>query len=100
MNGREFLDSARRLLTGGHASDLRSSVSRAYYAAFHAVFDFFADCGIRFSRHTTEAHTKMAQCLDNCNVAFAAELAAKLRSLRDDRNSADYDMQGPVRICD
>lgn len=92
MNGREFLDSSKRLVARGHAADTRSAISRAYYAAFHAVRDFFSDCGIRFSEHSPEAHAKTSQCLDNSNVQMAIELGGQLRSLREDRNGSDYRM--------
>jgi uncharacterized protein (UPF0332 family) len=96
MNGHEFLASAKRLSESPHAADLRSSVSRAYYAAYHVAHDFLVGCGIRFSSNTTEAHTKMPQCLENSNVADAVLVGRKLRSLRDDRNTADYELDDPV----
>src|SRR5689334_13430925 len=92
MNGRDFLDSARRLSTSEHASDLRSSVSRAYYACYHAALSLCTGYGIRFSKNSTESHSKMPQCFDNCNVAIAKEVGKRLVSLREDRNSADYTM--------
>ena len=81
MNGREFLDSARRLSTSEHASDLRSSVSRAYYACYHAALSLCTGYGIRFSKHTTVSHSKMPQCFDNCNVPIARQVGQKLVSL-------------------
>lgn len=92
MNGREFLDSARRLVVSTQAADTRSAVSRAYYAAFRAVRDLFHGFGIHFTDDSPEAHTKMTHILGNTNVPQAIALGGILRSLRLDRNNADYSM--------
>jgi uncharacterized protein (UPF0332 family) len=92
MNGREFLPCAVRLFAGTSAADLRSAVSRAYYAAFHAALDFFGGCGVMFSKNSAQAHTKMPDCLDNTRIPAVIDISTKLRSLRSDRNCADYQM--------
>lgn len=92
MDGRQFLESATRLAGSSHAADLRSAVSRAYYACYHAALTYFASCGVRFSTSSPDAHTKIPMCLDNCNIPVATTVSGKLRSFRDDRNCADYDM--------
>jgi uncharacterized protein (UPF0332 family) len=96
MNGREFLDSAKTLGTSARPSDLRSAVSRAYYGSYHAALELLESAGVRFTKGTPEAHTKMSQCLDNSNVTDAEKVARELNSLRDDRNTADYDMADTV----
>lgn len=92
MNGRAFIDSAKGLAESGTPTDTRSAISRAYYAAFHAARDFFWQCEIRFSEHSPEAHTKIPQCLDNSKAQVAIDLGGLLRSLREERNGADYRM--------
>lgn len=92
MIGREFLDSAKTLAQSQKPCDLRSAVSRAYYASYHASLEMLQESGVRFPSGTSLAHTKMPQCLENTNADVATKVGRQLRSLRDDRNAADYDM--------
>lgn len=96
MDGREFLPCAERLAASSSAADLRSAVSRAYYAAFHAALAFFRSCGIRFSKNSPAAHEKIPDCLDNSNIPDAVAVGRMLRSLRGSRNIADYDLESLV----
>jgi uncharacterized protein (UPF0332 family) len=96
MDGREFLETATRLARNEFRADQRSAVSRAYYAAFHATRDFFEACGVRLSTHSPDAHTKLAQCMENTNVPDMVKLGRRLASLRADRNTADYRMQDTI----
>src|SRR5258707_15756652 len=45
MNPREFLDLANDLAVGSTEAEWRTSVSRAYYAAFHAASKLMIRCG-------------------------------------------------------
>ena len=90
MIGRDFIESARALAQSDRPCDLRSAVSRAYYASFHAALLICESQGIRFPKSIV--HTKMPQCFDNSNVPGAQKVGRKLASLRDDRNNADYDV--------
>ena len=51
MNGRDFLAVARALAAGTTEAEHRSAVSRAYYAAFHAVSAALLSRGETYSRH-------------------------------------------------
>lgn len=86
MNGSEFIESARRLAESAECADLRSSVSRSYYAAYHAALVLIEGGGVRFGR--TEAHGKMPMCYEQSNVPIATDVGRNLNSLRDDRNTA------------
>ena len=91
MDGAEFLDVAIRLSGGGSEGDWRSSVSRAYYGAFHLSQQFVNDCGVELPK-TADAHDKLQWCLAQAETASLAVAAEKLASLRAERNTADYDL--------
>lgn len=55
MGGRDFLDLAVRLSEGRSEAELRTAVSRAYYAAFHVAKELLEDAGIALP-NTAEAH--------------------------------------------
>ncbi|HVC97431.1 MAG TPA: hypothetical protein VND64_27360 [Pirellulales bacterium] len=93
MNGDQFFDLAARLSTSANEVDLRTSVSRSYYGAFHAAREFVEACGVRFARSDGGVHTHVKRCLDQSqsdDLVFAAD---QLNSLRSDRNDADYDLK-------
>ncbi len=83
----EKLSSARSLHVQGHYND---ALSRAYYAAFHAVSLLFFLDGRSFSRH--------GQLIGAFNKEFIAagtlpkELGRALSRLYDARQSCDYDV--------
>ncbi len=80
------LESATLLKDAGKFND---SLSRSYYAAFHAVSLLFMMNGQSFSRHS--------QLIGNFNKQFIAtnilpkELGKDLGTLYDERQGADYD---------
>ncbi len=95
MNGRDFLNSARRLATAPEESDWRSAVSRAYYAAFHVARDLLA--ALRFQTPRADrAHNYLYVRLNNCSDAAVENAASQLHELRRRRNQADYDMLPPL----
>jgi len=93
MNGRDFLATAQKLTAvGAVPPDLRSAMSRAYYAAYHAALEYCTRCGVTFSTHSSDAHTTMPRCFDACTTAEAKDLYRMLNALRADRKTADYDL--------
>jgi Uncharacterized conserved protein related to C-terminal domain of eukaryotic chaperone, SACSIN len=84
---REKLDVAKSLHNSGYYSD---SVSRAYYAAFHAVSMLLFANGQSYSRH--------GQLIGAFNKKFVApgelpkDLGKALGRLYDQRQVADYDV--------
>lgn len=95
MNPSDFISLAVRLSNSSQEADLRSSVSRAYYGAFHLARQFLADCGLRFAQkdlYAAEVHKKVRYCLSEAANSDAVVVAGRLRFLRDQRNEADYDL--------
>jgi uncharacterized protein (UPF0332 family) len=68
----------------------RAAVSRAYYCAFHTAKSLIEDgCGVLLPTGP-EAHEKLHKCLENSRDAVLAEIGSRLKSLRSERNRADY----------
>lgn len=96
MEPLDFISLAIRLANSGNEADRRTAVSRAYYGAFHVARRFLIDCGIYFSQKETyaaEIHRKVQYCLSECGYSDAVKASGHLRSLRDRRNEADYDLE-------
>jgi len=91
MLGEEFLGVAARLSASSREADVRSSVSRAYYGAFHVAAQFLEDCGVRLPR-SAAAHEKLRYCLQASGDGAVIGAANRLDSLRSARNRADYDL--------
>lgn len=91
MDPNEFISVATQLLASHGEGRLRSAVSRAYYGAFHLARDFIADCGVVIPIDI-QAHRNVLWCLANAAEPTLEEVARGVRSLRDARNGADYDL--------
>jgi len=89
MDGRAFLKLAQRLASGNSEAEWRSAVSRGYYAAFHVASSFISSLGFRVPKGP-QAHDYLVRRFANCDIHEVMTLASKLKSLRVNRNSADY----------
>ncbi len=93
-----FLDLARRLAgaSGASEADLRTAISRAYYAAFHVAMELIVG----------EGFTPSGRGKDHMNVwnnyirqpPFRDQIGKKGRELLDDRVKADYENPFPGDI--
>ena len=92
MTGKEFIILANKLAEEVGPAECRSSVSRAYYGAFHAALALLARTGILLPPGP-EAHQKLRFCLLQSGELSGIEAGEKLESLRRERNSADYDLR-------
>ncbi len=72
----------------------RSSVSRAYYSAFHSALDFLAEMGL-YIPNTDNKHEKLPMILDGAEDPDIVAAAQRLRTLRENRNRADYHLDKP-----
>jgi hypothetical protein len=91
MTGEDSLSLAARLSAGSSEADRRSSVSRAYYGAFHVCYELIARCGISLPK-SAAAHDKLFHCLANSGDQELFDAANTLSSLRNKRNLADYNL--------
>ncbi len=92
MNPRDFLDQAGEWVSGVNEADWRSSVSRAYYAAFHVGRGLFADTGFTVP-NGPNSHGYVWLRLANAGRAEIVQIGNALNSLRGLRNRADYDLR-------
>ena len=99
MNGKDFVDLAVKLGNGATEAEYRTSVSRSYYGAFHEALELLAEMGVKLPGGP-EAHQKLRYCLLQCGEPAGMEAGEKLQSLRNERNTADYNLtnrRGSVR---
>src|SRR5437879_2622057 len=99
MNGRDFLSIARILASMSEESAWRSAVSRAYYAAFHAVRDFLESLGFALPPDE-KAHAYLWLRLQNCGDSALENAGKTLNFLRRHRTQADYNLQVSVSHLD
>jgi uncharacterized protein (UPF0332 family) len=90
MNWRDFLSLAARLATGTTEAEWRTTVSRAYYAAFHIARRLLADLKFTVPR-ADRAHQYLVFRLSNCGESAVEQVGRDLDTLRRLRNRADYD---------
>lgn len=70
---------------------LRSAVSRGYYGLFNLAKQFVENYVHKLPKGA-ESHVKVYRYLNNCGLKEVVEVAGDLNELRDDRNSADYEL--------
>lgn len=94
MNGQAFLGFARELATSDAEERRRTSISRAYYAAYHVAIDFVRNCGVVVPKR--DVHIKLQWCLQQIGEGASqkelTKAGSKLGDLRTERNKADYDL--------
>lgn len=94
MTGPDFLPLAARLASSATEAEWRTAVSRAYYAAFHAVRELFRALGFQVPQ-ADRAHAYLAFRLQNCGHPTLQQAGVELNELRQFRNMADYDLTRP-----
>lgn len=97
MNSTEFVNLAARLANGREEVEFRTSVSRAYYGAFHAAVTILSEAGISLPIGP-ESHQKIRFCLMECGEPSGLQAGAGLHLLRKQRNVADYDLQDSKNV--
>lgn len=86
----EFLAVARELAQGATEGHWRSSVSRAYYAAYHRARALVEGTGGKIPTGE-RCHEQLAMQLQSTHDRGLRNLGTRLHTLRRDRNIADYD---------
>jgi hypothetical protein len=91
MNPDEFLALAQTLCRGTGQAEWRSSVSRAYYCAFHTACIFVESLQVTLPQGAS-AHQKVTYCLQQSKNRDLATAGSKLNAFREARNAADYQL--------
>ncbi len=92
MDPREFYELAVELAGETQPACIRSSISRAYYAAFNLGAEMLRGMGFKIEP-TSQGHEDVRMRLHNARDSAVKEAAQKLRDLKTSRNHADYKMK-------
>jgi len=92
MDAHEFIEFAGKLAqqASNGPSCMRSSVSRAYYGAYHLAHAFLARSGW-FCTNDNE-HLWVYLHFYNCKTSIAKQVGIQLGNLRESRKESDYDL--------
>lgn len=91
MNPREFYNLAENLAASGSPAEVRTAVSRAYYASFHVGVEILSKMGFVIKRSAL-GHQDVYRRLCNIGNVEVRKLGSKLGDLQTKRNAADYDL--------
>ena len=91
MDPKDFLRVANNLAKSDKAAELRSAVSRAYYAAFHVARKLLIDMGFEISKGPG-AHGDVCKYLGNAGNPSVEHAGSNIGDLKGWRNQADYDL--------
>ena len=92
MNGRSFLRVADQFRASADEAEVRTSISRSYYALFNVLLGALSAKGVIF-RETADDHYTLIGYLNKADSKVAAIVGTALKTLRLERNRADYDMK-------
>ncbi|MBY6223567.1 HEPN domain-containing protein [Ferrimonas balearica] len=98
MDSTDFLLSAKDLAKGSKEVDYRNSVSRAYYASYHACQEFVINKGLLSRDYCT--HEGVSKVLRESKTPGYAALGEKLHQAKVARHRADYRLLQSVRQID
>ncbi len=95
MQARAFLQLAERLFVSEkNPEGMRSTISRAYYAAFNVAAEFLKGIGCEVPANP-QGHELAYNYLYNCADKPLIEAGQNLHDLRGQRNDADYKLNKP-----
>lgn len=93
MDPKDFLSTARNLKDSTSESDIRTSIGRSYYSVFLYLREQLKSLGIEKQVYPErEAHEFISYSLEFCNIKEGSKIGNKLRSLRQYRKDADYNL--------
>ena len=88
MEPREFHILASTLVTEPKPAEIRTAVSRAYYAIFNMAEQFLINLGFRMPKNNV--HVAVQHRLQNCGDSEIMNVGSKLTDLHHKRVQADY----------
>lgn len=90
MNPRQYLDLAERLVQGPGTAEYRTSISRAYYAAYKVADQFLVRMG--FAASTANYHVTLQRRLLNSGDDELKQIGGSFGDFHRRRIRADYRM--------
>lgn len=91
---KEYLRLAKEFIEKTGEAELRSAVSRAYYAVFIEARNLLTTRGFEMTRSSVD-HKLVSETLKSRHNTKANKIGVNLDRLRKDRNKADYDNHFP-----
>jgi len=89
VNPLDFLHLAHRIKKSSDEAERRTSISRSYYATYNFLIQSLSVHGVPFDK-SGEDHRRLMYYLNRDSRTM--KLGGKLRTLRLDRNDADYEL--------
>ncbi|MGD0784712.1 MAG: HEPN domain-containing protein [Sedimentisphaerales bacterium] len=91
MNPQDFLNTANVLVGSSNESDLRTSVSRSYYAVLLFYRSYLANkVGFMPEKLGAAVHKFVPECFNACGAVEVKKIGEKISRLKQDRTNADY----------
>lgn len=93
MNHLDFLDTAKKLISTDSPTeaDIRSAISRAYYAVYHHVLLWWKS-NEKFPDYKDRGHAKIQMALFNAGVRVVRNFSRTFQMLNSYRQKADYEL--------
>jgi uncharacterized protein (UPF0332 family) len=91
MVGDDFYSLAVTLSAGSTPAEHRSSISRAYYGAYHNACEFLKSIGVTL-KGGGNCHEIVPQIFENSGDPDVATVGGRLRAFKQTRNTADYNL--------
>ena len=89
MDPREFQILASELVSRNRPADIRTAISRAYYAVFNVGVEILKECGFAISEGPG-GHGEVRNRLNNSGDPEVVKVGSKLKDLHSRRIHADY----------
>jgi len=97
MDPKAFLDTARSLVSSSRESDLRTSISRSYYAVVLFYRNYFAEKLEIFPEKLNQCvHQFVPECFNGSSLTEAKKIGEKINRSKSDRTLADYHLSKSV----
>jgi len=94
MDPRAFHQLASHLVRGSSAAEMRTTISRAYYATYHLGAELLREMGFHISTGP-QGHGDVRHRLGNSGVPEVMRIGSQLGDLQGRRIQADYRLDNP-----
>jgi uncharacterized protein (UPF0332 family) len=101
MNYLDFINTAEKLIDADNPTeaDIRTAISRAYYAVFHHVLSWWRN-DTRFPDYRDRGHAKIQMALYNASNSAARDFSIDLKNLNIGRRKADYELALTIELAE
>lgn len=95
MDPRDFQTLAEKLASGTSPAEMRTAISRSYYAVYNVGVELLNGMGFR-SKEGPSGHTDVEFKLSNSTNIEVEKIGSQLADLRSKRIQADYRLDAPT----